>query len=251
LGMATDGETTTKPRKPTKTQVAKVAREYFDAINAHDIDAAVGMWADGGVEVVHGQRTNVAPDGIRQFFDDVIGALPDLHFEIDEATADGERCALQMTMSGTFAGPRAWQGIEPTGARIELPIVDVVEIRDGKLVRLDSYSDAMTVGRQIGMLPEQDSAGEQGMTALFNAGTVSEGDDVAGFRVVHIPGHAPGQIALWRESDRVALTTDGFYTLDRWGRDSDAHVPFGPYNLDTEQARESIRKLAALEPAAC
>src|SRR4051812_4180781 len=169
--MATDGETTTKPRKPTKTQVAKTAREYFDAINAHDIEAAVGMWADGGVEVVHGQRTNLAPDGIRQFFDEMIGALPDLHFEIHAATADGERCALQMTMSGTFAGPSAWLGIEPTGARIELPIVDVVEVSDGKLVRLDSYSDAMTVGRQIGMLPEQDSPGEQRMTALFNTRT--------------------------------------------------------------------------------
>ena len=46
------------------------------------------------------------------------------------------------------------------------------------------------------------------------AGTVEEGDDVAGFRVVHLPGHAPGQIALWRESDRLALTADCFYTLD-------------------------------------
>src|SRR3954447_11118497 len=387
--MATDGETTTKPRKPTKTQVAKVAREYFEAINAHDIDAAVGMWVDGGVEVVHGVRTNVGPDGIRQFFEEIVGALPDLHFRVHEATADGERCALQMTMSGTFAGPGRWQGVEPTCARIELPIVDVVVIRDGKLVRLDSYPDGMTVARQLGLLPEQDSPGEQRMTALFNvrtrtaekllgkqfgqiaegvwrrrgtpgrcniyfvrdgegvlmfdagartmtkavaqaaaqlggltriilghghtdhrgaapsfdvpihchpdevvdaegsggwrywdpelrglpwldrkvhpflhrrfwdggpvkiAGTVSEGDDVAGFRVVHIPGHAPGQIALCRESDRLALTTDCFYTLDRWGRDSEAHVPFGPYNHDTEQARASIRKLAALEPAAC
>jgi hydroxyacylglutathione hydrolase len=83
------------------------------------------------------------------------------------------------------------------------------------------------------------------------AGTVSEGDDVAGFRVVHLPGHAPGQIALFRESDRLALTSDCFYTLDEWGRDSDPHVPMEVYSFDTAQARESIRKLAALEPAAC
>jgi glyoxylase-like metal-dependent hydrolase (beta-lactamase superfamily II) len=83
------------------------------------------------------------------------------------------------------------------------------------------------------------------------AGTVAEGDDVAGFRVVHLPGHAPGQIALFRESDRLALTTDCFYTLDAWGRDCEPHPPFDAYNLDSEQARESIRKLAALEPAAC
>src|SRR3954452_10127216 len=83
------------------------------------------------------------------------------------------------------------------------------------------------------------------------AGTVSEGDDIAGFRVVHLPGHAPGQIALFRESDRLALTTDVFYKLDEWGRDCDPHVPMEVYNYDTGQARESIRKLAALAPAAC
>src|SRR6202043_3828990 len=36
--------------------------------------------------------------------------------------------------------------------------------------------------------------------------TVTEGDEVAGFKVVHLPGHAPGLIALWRESDRLALS---------------------------------------------
>jgi glyoxylase-like metal-dependent hydrolase (beta-lactamase superfamily II) len=68
--------------------------------------------------------------------------------------------------------------------------------------------------------------------------------------VIHIPGHAPGQIALWRESDRLALVTDGFYTLEMWGRDCPPHVPSAVYNYDTEQARASIRKLAELEPAA-
>jgi len=82
------------------------------------------------------------------------------------------------------------------------------------------------------------------------SGTVNDGDELAGFRVVHIPGHAPGQIALWRESDRLALSSDCFLTLDMWGRNCDPRVPEPVYNFDTEQARESIRKLAALDPAA-
>ena len=82
------------------------------------------------------------------------------------------------------------------------------------------------------------------------AGTVDEGDDVSGFRVVHIPGHAPGQIALFRESDRVALTTDCFYTLDiGTARHGAPRVPLPGTNRDTEQARASIRKIAALEPS--
>src|SRR5580704_6251102 len=56
-------------------------------------------------------------------------------------------------------------------------------------------------------------------------GTLTEGDDVGGFRVVHLPGHAPGLIGLWRESDRLALSSDCFYTLDLWGRNTAAQVP--------------------------
>jgi glyoxylase-like metal-dependent hydrolase (beta-lactamase superfamily II) len=82
------------------------------------------------------------------------------------------------------------------------------------------------------------------------AGTVSEGDEVAGFKVIELPGHAPGLIGLWRETDRLALVSDCFYTVDMWGRDVPAKVPAAEYNYDTDQARASIRKLAELDPAA-
>jgi glyoxylase-like metal-dependent hydrolase (beta-lactamase superfamily II) len=81
------------------------------------------------------------------------------------------------------------------------------------------------------------------------AGTVSEGDDVAGFRVVHLPGHAPGLIGLYREADGLALVSDCFYTVDpQTGHKGHARVPHRAFNQDTEQARASIRKLAAIGP---
>jgi hydroxyacylglutathione hydrolase len=84
------------------------------------------------------------------------------------------------------------------------------------------------------------------------AGTVEEGDDVNGFRVVHLPGHAPGLVALFRESDRLALTTDAFYVVDAdTSRPQDPAPALDAFNQDTAQARESIRKLAALDPAVC
>src|SRR3954462_7655754 len=81
------------------------------------------------------------------------------------------------------------------------------------------------------------------------SGTVREGDFVAGFEVVELSGHAPGLIGLWRASDRVALTSDCFYTIDLTGVFGDARVPPHAFNKDTEQARASMRKLAALEPS--
>ncbi|HEY4426601.1 MAG TPA: MBL fold metallo-hydrolase [Solirubrobacteraceae bacterium] len=81
------------------------------------------------------------------------------------------------------------------------------------------------------------------------ADTIAEGDEVAGFRVIELPGHAPGQIGLWRETDRLALSGDCFYTIDLWGRGTEPRLPADLYNFDTQQARASLRKLAELEPA--
>jgi glyoxylase-like metal-dependent hydrolase (beta-lactamase superfamily II) len=85
-------------------------------------------------------------------------------------------------------------------------------------------------------------------------GTVAEGDEVAGFRVLHFPGHAPGLIGLWRESDRVAIVSDVVYLIDsaRLGRPlppGEASVPHPAWAWDHAKAKESVRKLAALEPA--
>ncbi|WP_320671668.1 MBL fold metallo-hydrolase [Patulibacter defluvii] len=81
------------------------------------------------------------------------------------------------------------------------------------------------------------------------AGTVAEGDEIAGFRVIDLPGHAPGLIGLFRERDRVALVSDCFYMTSMYGKPQPPAVPLDPYNQDTEQARASIAKLADLEPA--
>lgn len=90
--------------------------------------------------------------------------------------------------------------------------------------------------------------------AVKIAGTVAEGDEVAGFRVIHFPGHAPGLIGLWRASDRVALVSDVVYLIDsvRLGRplpEGEASVPHPAWAWDHAKAKESVRKLAALEPA--
>jgi hydroxyacylglutathione hydrolase len=82
------------------------------------------------------------------------------------------------------------------------------------------------------------------------AETLGEGDAVGDFYVVHLPGHAPGLIGLWRERDKLALAGDCFYTLDpTTGEPGHPRVPHAAFNQDTEQARDSIRKLAAMEPA--
>lgn len=84
------------------------------------------------------------------------------------------------------------------------------------------------------------------------AGTVIEGDEVAGFKVIHFPGHAPGLIGLWRESDRVALVSDVVYLVDSARLkplpEGEASVPHPAWAWDHAKSKESVRRLAALEP---
>lgn len=83
-------------------------------------------------------------------------------------------------------------------------------------------------------------------------GTVSEGEEIAGFRVIHFPGHARGLIGLWRERDRVALVSDVIYLADSERLkplpEGEASVPHPAWNWDHELAKQSVRRLAALDP---
>jgi hydroxyacylglutathione hydrolase len=81
------------------------------------------------------------------------------------------------------------------------------------------------------------------------AGTIEEGEEIAGFKVLNLPGHAPGLIGLFREEDGLALVSDCLLTLNaETGLGRAAQVPHPALNYDTNQARESIRRLAALGP---
>jgi glyoxylase-like metal-dependent hydrolase (beta-lactamase superfamily II) len=88
--------------------------------------------------------------------------------------------------------------------------------------------------------------------AVKIAGSVIEGDEVAGFEVLHFPGHAPGLIGLWRESDRVAIVSDVIYLVDSARLkplpEGEASVPHPAWAWDHEKAKQSVRRLAALEP---
>jgi hydroxyacylglutathione hydrolase len=82
--------------------------------------------------------------------------------------------------------------------------------------------------------------------------TIEEGDEIAGFSVHHFPGHAPGMIGLFRESDRLALCTDTIYLVDSTRLkelpEGEASVPYPVWNWDHAAAKDSVRKLAALNP---
>jgi glyoxylase-like metal-dependent hydrolase (beta-lactamase superfamily II) len=78
---------------------------------------------------------------------------------------------------------------------------------------------------------------------------LNEGDGVAGFRVVHAPGHGRGEVIFFRDSDRVAICGDVIRNMSyATGRPMIAEPP-QIFTYDPAENRRSIRKLADLNPS--
>jgi hydroxyacylglutathione hydrolase len=75
-----------------------------------------------------------------------------------------------------------------------------------------------------------------------------EGEVVAGFTVLESPGHSPGQVAYWRESDRALILGDVLNNLNIRTGIPGLHEPPAMLTPDPARNRVSARRLAALRP---
>jgi len=67
--------------------------------------------------------------------------------------------------------------------------------------------------------------------------------------VLDVPGHSSGHVAYWRESDRTLVCGDVFFHCNIVTTAAGLHQPPRILTVDPERNRESMRRLAALEPA--
>jgi glyoxylase-like metal-dependent hydrolase (beta-lactamase superfamily II) len=75
-----------------------------------------------------------------------------------------------------------------------------------------------------------------------------EGDQVAGFTVLETPGHSPGHVAYWRESDRVLILGDVLNNMNLLTGIPGLHEPPDAFTPDPPRNRISARRLGELRP---
>ena len=78
-------------------------------------------------------------------------AFPDWHSTPEELVAEGEMVAERWTGRGTHRGE--FQGIAPTGRRLEVPGVVFYRFADGKIVEFHDLFDALAMLQQLGAVP--------------------------------------------------------------------------------------------------
>jgi glyoxylase-like metal-dependent hydrolase (beta-lactamase superfamily II) len=75
-----------------------------------------------------------------------------------------------------------------------------------------------------------------------------------GWKWIHTPGHTPGHISLWRESERTLIAGDAFITTNQESayavmtQRAEIHGPPMYFTTDWDSAKVSVQQLANLQP---
>jgi len=129
-----------------------IARELVDAVNRDDMAAFKALLhpeysyrgPDGQIE--RGQDAGVA---VVQMYR---SAFPDdLKMEIKNIYAAGDTAVVEFVGGGTHRGELA--GVAPTGRSVAMPVVTILEMRDGKVHTEREYFDSGYMMQQLGVVP--------------------------------------------------------------------------------------------------
>ena len=159
------------PATESSTEAGAVAIAYFEAVGERDLERMVSFYEPGGTGEIHGLVSLTAPDTYRAWFANLFAAFPDFRFEILDVVAEGEQAAVRWHATGTFDGTARFEGMDPTGAKVDLTGCDLLTIRNGKIQRNDAYMNGAQMAQQLGALPPAGSLPERGMLAALNLKT--------------------------------------------------------------------------------
>ena len=122
-----------------------------------DLDATMATMVDEPyVNHVPTMTGGVGHDALRRFYrDHFIGRNPpDTELVPVSRTVGTDSLVDEMIFRFTHTSEVDWMlpGIPPTGRRVEIPLVAIVQFRDGKLVHEHIYWDQASVLVQVGLL---------------------------------------------------------------------------------------------------
>ncbi|MBI1876931.1 MAG: ester cyclase [Chloroflexi bacterium] len=134
---------------------AKIAQAIYESFNSREIERGLAQYASD-VEIVNMPLglTLHGHDGYRQFIQGWTGAFPDGKVEVTHMVADDNGVVTEFRGRGKHNGPLAGPaGIIPaTGRAIDVAFCEVLEIKNGKIVKDRLYFDAATMMGQLGLM---------------------------------------------------------------------------------------------------
>jgi steroid delta-isomerase-like uncharacterized protein len=125
-----------------------VRRLHAEVLAARDLGVVDEFFAPDFVSHTNPPGLAEGVEGVRSFFAMFRDAMPDVEVRIDELIVDGDRAAVATTITGTHTGELL--GMPATGRRLEVVGVDLIRVRNGKIVEHRGLTDTVGLMRQLG-----------------------------------------------------------------------------------------------------
>jgi steroid delta-isomerase-like uncharacterized protein len=125
--------------------------------NAHDLEGVLGTFGETAhyEDEAWGDHYEGA-GGVRQFYEQLMKALPDLKIEVQKRHVTDDAIVLEVMIRGTHLG--SWRGLPATRRRVDLPLCGLYTFdSDDRLSGEKIYYDRGTVLRQLGVFHEPQS----------------------------------------------------------------------------------------------
>jgi steroid delta-isomerase-like uncharacterized protein len=128
-----------------------LAHDIYGLISKHDLDGFLDLVADDMIE----HEELPFPDspkgkaGVGALFQSMFDAFPDFEMIVEDTIVEGDKVVIRVTARGTHRGE--FMGIPPTGNRIEVPLIDISRIRDGKIAEHWGVMDGGVMMQQLGV----------------------------------------------------------------------------------------------------
>ena len=127
----------------------ELVRRYQDAYNSNDLDVLDELLApDWKTQAFPTALMEQSIDSVKAVHRSLLEVFPDLHYVTHELIAEGDVVVQSFTVRGTHKGEMA--GLAPTGNSIAVGGVSIFEIRDGRIIRHEAFSDLVDLLVQLG-----------------------------------------------------------------------------------------------------
>ena len=130
----------------------KLARRFVERFSQKDLDVFDELLAPDFVDLTPAPGAEPTREGWKQNVSrGEWTAMPDLHFEIVEQIAEGDRVVNRLAVRGTHTGE--FMGSPPTGKAITFSGTDTYRVAGGKLAENWASADWLSMMQQLGVTP--------------------------------------------------------------------------------------------------
>lgn len=113
-----------------KAIVRRINKEFIEEGN---METFYEIFADDFINYTAPQGSPTNRDGVIYFFNQLLKpAFPDLKVVIHDMVAEGDKVTTRKSFQATHKGD--FFGIKPTGKKVIMDVIDIIELRNGKYI---------------------------------------------------------------------------------------------------------------------